>query len=172
MRRRFARRHAAAAVAVAAAIAGAASAQSPGSRQTREFVQAASQSDTFEIMEAETALAQSSNPQVRDFAQQMIRDHQQLRQAMLDAVARSRLAPPNPGISGDQSMLLGALQSLRGKDFDQAYFKHQALAHHAALVTEQGYARDGDQAIVKQAAAAAVPTIGRHLDMAERMASQ
>jgi predicted outer membrane protein len=52
-----------------------ATAQPPGSRQTREFIQAAGESDTFETMEARTALAQSSDPQVIAFAQQMIRDH-------------------------------------------------------------------------------------------------
>jgi putative membrane protein len=44
-------------VAIAAVFALPAFAQQPGSRETRDFVQAAAQSDQFEIMAAYTALA-------------------------------------------------------------------------------------------------------------------
>lgn len=148
------------------------SAQEPGSRQTREFVQAAGQSDTFEIMEATSAIAESKDPQVLAFARQMIADHQGTSRALTDATARAGLKPPPMALGGDQSQFLAALQSARGPDFDQLYWKQQALAHRAALVTEQRYAASGDAAPIRQVAAAAVPIIQAHLKMAEQMAAQ
>lgn len=146
-----------------------ASAQDPGSRQTREFVQAAGQSDQFEIMEAQTVLGQSTDPQLRAFAQQMIRDHGETSRVLQQATARAGLKPPAPGISADQALLLGALQSQRGPEFDRTYVRHQALAHRAALTVEQAYGATGDDPAVRQAAAAAIPIISSHLAMAEQM---
>lgn len=146
-----------------------ASAQEPGSRQTREFVQQAGESDAFEIMEAQTALAQSTDRQVLAFAQQMIRDHGETGRTLLEATARAGLKPPPMAVGAGQAPLLGALQGLRGREFDEAYWRHQALAHRSALTVEQSYAAAGDDPAVRQAAVAAVPVIAAHLAMAEQM---
>ena len=146
-----------------------AAAEEPGSRQTREFVTAAGQSDAFEILEAQTVLGQSADPQVRAFAEQMIRDHEQMRNTLRNATVRAGLKPPPMGVGADQALMLSALQSQRGPDFDQTYVRHQALAHRSALTVEQAYAATGDDQTVRQAAAAATPTIASHLDMAEQM---
>jgi putative membrane protein len=143
--------------------------QEPGSRQTREFVQASAQSDQFEILEGYTALAESSDPNVRAFTQDMIETHQQTTDTLLRAAARAGLSPPNPGISGDQSMMLAALQSARGANFDKTFIRQQALAHQSALVTRQIYAASGDDTTIKQTAVAAMPIISSHLQMAARI---
>lgn len=158
-------------VAVAAAfVSTAAGAQKMGSALTRNYVEAAAQSDAFEMLEADTALTQSADPQVRAFAQQMLRDHAQLGQALAQATASAGLEPPPMGTVGaDQAPLLGALQSLRGPEFDRVYWRHQALAHRSALTTTQRYAANGDTPVIRQAATAAVPIIAGHLAMAEQM---
>jgi putative membrane protein len=156
-------------VVMVAALATAAMAQQPGSRQTRDFVQAAAQSDTFEMLEATTALAQSQDAQVRSFAQAMIQAHHQTSDALRQAVTKVSLEQPNPGVSGDQSAFLAALQSARGADFDKLYVRQQVLAHRAALAVEQGYATSGDDATIRQVASTTVPIVSSHLQMAEQM---
>jgi putative membrane protein len=158
-----------AAAALAVSLVLPAAAQQVGSRQTREFVQAAAQSDEFEIMEAHTVLVQSTDPQVRAFAQQMLQAHQQTSASLIQAATRAGLEPPTPGLGGDQSAFLAALQSQRGADFDMTYVRQQVLAHDAALAVEQGYASSGDNPAIQQAAAATLPIIASHLQMAERM---
>ena len=155
-------------LAVASSVASAAPAQDPGSPQTRDFVQAAGQSDAFEILEAQTALTQSTDPQVRAFAQRMIQDHRRTSQALRQAAVRSGLTPPPTGVGGDLASLLAALQGLRGRDFDKAYFHHQVIGHVSALTTERLYAANGDDPAVRQAAVAATPIIAAHLAMAQR----
>uniref|UniRef100_UPI0035CB672C DUF4142 domain-containing protein n=1 Tax=uncultured Sphingomonas sp. TaxID=158754 RepID=UPI0035CB672C len=144
-------------------------AQQAGSRQTREFVQAAAQSDTFEELEAQTVLGQSADPQIRAFAQQMIEAHMQTTAALAAATMRAGLEPPSKAMSSDQAQWLGALQSVRGPEFDRLYVRQQVLAHRSALITEQRYASGGDQLDVKLAAASATPIIASHLQMAEQM---
>ena len=157
-------------VAIAALVAAPALAQKMGSALTRNYVEAAAQSDAFEMLEAETALTQSTDPQVRAFAQQMLRDHGQLDQALQQSAAKAGIEPPPQAVVGaDQAPLLAALQGMRGPDVDRTYWRHQALAHRSALTTTQRYAAGGDDPVIRQAAAAAVPVIAGHLAMAERM---
>ena len=145
-------------------------AQDAGSRPTREFVQATASSDQFEIRSAETALAQSTNPEVRAFATQMLQDHQHLSRALVDAATRSGLTPPDMAMSADQAQLLAALQSVSGKEFDSLYFRQQMLAHRSALSVVQMYAKSGDDPHIRQAASAAVPVISSHSEMANQAA--
>jgi putative membrane protein len=147
------------------------SAQSPGTRQIRDFVQAAAQTDEFELLEANTALAESKDQQVRSYAQAMIDAHRQTTASLRDAVARSGLDQPNPGVSGDQSSFLASLQSQRGAEFDKVYIRQQILVHRAALATQQEYARSGDNPAVRQVASTMVPIVSSHLQMAEKIAS-
>jgi putative membrane protein len=154
---------------LAAASAGA---QEAGSRQTREFVQAAASSDQFEILAAATALTQSSNSEVRAFAARMRQDHQQLGRAVRDAATRSGLKPPEMAMSSDQAQLLGALQSVSGNEFDSLYLRQQSLAHRSALAVEQMYAKSGDDPNLRQLATSAVPLISSHGEMADQAATK
>lgn len=146
-----------------------ASAEPAGSRPTREFVQAAAQSHLFETLEAVTALAESQNPKVRAFAQQMIDTHQRMRGELVQVVDRAALERPSPGIGGDQSAFLASLQSQRGNAFDRTYMRQQVLAHRAALATAQTYATSGDAPDLRSLAAAEVDVIKDHLKMAEQL---
>ena len=143
--------------------------EAAGSRQTREFVQATAASDTFEIMEAQTALAESQDSQVRAFATRMLQEHARTSNALIAAAKAANMEPPKLALDQGQSQMLAALQSARGKAFDMLYWRQQALAHRAALVTQQNYARDGDQPGLRQLATANAPVIQSHLGMAEQM---
>lgn len=147
-------------------------AQDAGSRGTREYIQAAGESDTFEMMEAYSALAESKDPQVIAFAREMIRDHGETSRKLREAAARAGLAPPPMAVGAGQSPFLASLQSARGREFDKTYWEQQALAHRSALTVTQRYAASGDTAAIREAAAAAVPIIRRHLAMAEQMRSK
>lgn len=149
-----------------------AAAQEPGSRTTREFVQAAGHSDAFEMLESHTVLAQSTDPRIRAYAQMMIRDHGQTSTALQQATTQSGLKPPPQGLGADQAPLLASLQSLRGQEFDQAFARQQVLAHRSALVVEQNYASTGDDPAVRQVAVAAVQVVSAHLAAAEKMQAE
>ena len=149
-----------------------ADAQEAGSRPTREFAQAAASSDQYEILAADTALAQSNDSEVRAFAARMLQDHQQLGQALRDAAVRSGLKPPEMAMSADQAQLLGALQSVSGNEFDTLYLKQQTLAHQSALAVEQMYAKSGNDPNLRQLANSAVPLISSHGEMAKEAAAK
>ncbi|WP_010186562.1 DUF4142 domain-containing protein [Sphingomonas sp. PAMC 26605] len=165
-------RYALATAMLSAATLGPALAQEPGSRQTRDFVDAMAHADAFEILEAQTALAQSADPDVRAFATKMLGDHVALDRALADAAAKAGLRPPAKGVGADQAPLLNGLQSLTGAAFDRTYLQHQRQAHQAALTEAQAYAASGDDPDVRALAARAVQTIAAHRAMAEQMSGQ
>ena len=157
-------------VAVAVTVAFAATsavAQPPMS--AADFLSAAAQSDLYEIDAAELILAQSQDPQVRAFAQEMVVDHTQTSKALAQAAHASGLAAPPMALSGDQRAMLGALQSVKSPDLERTYITQQVNAHLSALVMEQGYASSGVDPNLRNAARAAVPTIQHHLEMAQQM---
>ena len=69
-------------------------------------------------------------------------------------------------MSADQAQLLGALQSVSGKEFDALYLKQQTLAHRSALAVDQMYASSGDDPNLRQVVTSAVPLISSHGEMA------
>ena len=132
----------------------------------QDFVNAAGGADGYEIMAAHVALTESHDTGVRAFAQEMVREHTAALSSLAAAAGRAGLEPPSGSVGGDQTMLLAALQGLRGADFDKAYVRQQVLAHRQALATEGGYARMGSNADLKAAAQADLPMIERHLQRA------
>lgn len=157
---------------IGAAMLGPALAQAPGSRQTRDFVETLAHADAFEILEAQSVLAQTRAPAVRAFAETMLADHRALDRALIDAAAKAGLQPPASGVGADQAALLNSLQGLTGTAFDQAYLEHQRLAHRSALVEAQAYAASGDDPAIRTLAATAATTISAHRAMLAQMPVQ
>jgi putative membrane protein len=143
----------------------------PGAVAAANFAAAASQASQYEIEAAHAAQAESQNPRVQAFAQQMIEAHTRAQAAIRQAAAASGLTPPPPAMSSDQASLLAALQGVRGADFDRLYARQQILAHQQALAVEQSYASVGTDPNLRRAAQADVPMIQHHLEMAQNLAS-
>lgn len=159
-----------AAAALAAIVgAGSAAAQSDRPLSPSDFAMMAAASDAYEIDAAEYAAVQSRDPNVRAFAEQMIRDHTQTLQALRQAAVRSGLTPPPMALDDDGQKMLTALQALREPDLDKTYVRQQVLAHTKALVVEQTYSARGSDPNLRQAAQSAVSIIQRHLQMAQQM---
>lgn len=159
-----------AAISLAAVLGGSeARAQTPIPPSPKDFVMAASQSDRYEMLAAKVAAVQSQDPRVTKFADEMVRDHKQLSEDLRQAAAASGLPQPEPSLSSDEASLLGGLQSVRGRDFDQAYARQQVLAHAQAVAVEESFAEGGSDANLKKAARSALPTIRHHLDMAHQL---
>ena len=149
--------------------ASAARADPPPPMSTHDFVQAAAEADQFEMLEGRVANVEGRDPRVRAFAEQMIEDHAATTRALQQSAAAAGLPPPSMALSGDQAMLLGALQGQSGPDFDKTYVRHQVLGHEQALVVERGYAQGGSDASIRKAAQSAVPTVQHHLETARQL---
>ncbi|RKT22047.1 putative membrane protein [Paraburkholderia sp. RAU2J] len=134
-----------------------------------QFVQDASTADATEIAASKIALKNSNDPHVRKFAQQMIADHTKLSHSMAALVSKKGFNTPP---SAD-SALVGKLQSLKGKAFDQAYVEQIGVeAHQRAVDLFERQSQSGTDAQLKAAAAKALPIIKHHLAMAQQLAGE
>lgn len=128
-----------------------------------DFAQAAAQSDEYELLAARTALAESRNARIKDFAQHMVDAHTRMADRLRQAIQASSLPAPPPALSGDQSRMLSALQSLRGDDFDKTYIRQQVVAHSQALAVERSYAGAGTDPNLRTLAQSSVLLTQEHL---------
>jgi len=134
------------------------------------YVAAAGASDLFEIRSSQVALQKAQRPEVKAFAQMMI-DHHTKTTADLTAAARQGgLNPPPPALPAEKEGRIAALQSANGGQVDALYMREQVAGHEEALALHEGYARAGDNAALKAAAAKTAPIVRTHLDRARSLA--
>lgn len=121
------------AAALASAAAGAAWAQTPGKPNDAQIAHVAYTADTIDIKSGQLALQKSRNPQVRAFAQDMVRDHTAVNEKALALAKKLGLQPQDNATSQALTQQADAeyqrLSALSGAAFDKAYAGHE-LAYH------------------------------------------
>lgn len=87
----------------------------------------------IDITAAKQALAKSSNPQVKAFAQEMARDHAAVNDKALALVKQLKVTPQdNPtskALSAGAAKELKTLAALKGPAFDKAYVANEVAYH-------------------------------------------
>ena len=127
-----------------------------------DYVRMAADSDMYEMTSSKLALARSKNPAVRQYAQEMIRDHTTTTKALKAGVKQSNSPKPATRLSTEKQALITQLRT-SGNNFDQVYAQQQAQSHRQAWALHKGFATDGVDAPLRQVATAAVPIIEQHI---------
>jgi putative membrane protein len=90
-----------------------------------------------EIQEAQIAESKARSPDVKAFAQRMMRDHQQAMNKDMQLFSRLQITPSQNPISqqlqSDAQTHLANLQGLSGADFDRSYIDEQVRDHNSVL---------------------------------------
>jgi putative membrane protein len=132
------------------------------------FVNAAAQSDKFEIESSRLAATQASSASVKKFATQMITAHTASTAKLKSTVAgMNPPVTPDDALAADQQQKLDSLKGLNGTAFDTAYASAQVEAHQKTLDTLKNYAASGDNAVLKSFASGLMPTVAAHLNLAK-----
>jgi putative membrane protein len=134
------------------------------------FATAAAESDMYEIEAAKIAEHRSGNPDIRAFAEKMIKAHTETsdKLKMLLKADNSGVMPPAT-LDDRHQGLIDELRGAKDADFDNRYLSQQVDAHKEALILMNGYAKDGDVAAVKRFAARTAPVVQSHLNMAQNL---
>jgi putative membrane protein len=97
----------------------------------------ASTSNMSEILPSQLALQKAQSPQVRQFAQRMIAEHQQLEQQMQQMLQQKGVAPEHNAYSyqleRNLQPMMRELQAASGTQFDRLYMLHQVSSHMSTL---------------------------------------
>ena len=127
----------------------------------RHFLIVASIKNLQEISAAEQAIQKARNPEVKAFAQMMIKDHGEAEQKLL-ALAKSREIQLPPAAAGGvkPDLLLTSV----GTSFDKNYVHAMVAGHGNAVQTFEAYTINGRDPAVKAYAEQMLPTLKLHLE--------
>jgi putative membrane protein len=133
---------------------------------TKGFIDAAAMSDMYEVQAGQMAVMRAKSPDLKMFAQHMIDDHTKSSNELKTIITKEvpNWMPPKELDTRRQGML-DDLKGVSDQDFDNRYITQQENAHNEAVILIRGYAKDGDNAEIKQFAAKVLPTVQMHLDM-------
>jgi putative membrane protein len=159
---------------VALAISGGAFAQASApadklSHQDTSFIKDAAEAGNAEIEGSKMALQQSTNADVKTFAQQMVDDHTKAAGELATLAGQKGVK-----ISDKPSMLKQGELKLLSKRKDTSFDKHYAdsigvKAHEDTVKLFQKEVDKGTDADVKAWASKTLPTLQHHLEMAQAL---
>ena len=123
-----------AAIAAVSLLSGAAFAQ--GAKPTDpQIAHIAYTAGVIDVAAAKQALTKTSNKDVKEFAENMVRDHEAVNKQALDLVKKLKVTPEDndtsKSLSKNAAAKLDELAKLKGADFDKAYVANEVAYHKA-----------------------------------------
>ncbi len=138
--------------------------------KTQDFVTLAAQSDMLEIESSKLALQKSDNDKSKQFANKMIKDHNETSTELKGLVSGGKMQVNLPSaLDKAHKDKLDKLAKLNGKDFTKEYDSLQRSAHKDAVSMFERYGKDGDNPDLKAFAAKHLPHLRDHLQLAESL---
>jgi len=136
----------------------------------RNFVSQAAYSSLAEVRLGEIAQERGSSAAVREFGQNMVTEHTQMNQDLINATANKGVTPPTSPDDGREAVA-DALEQLSGADFDRQYIAQQLADHQTTLTLFQNQAERGQDVELRQFAQRYEPVIERHVAALRRMST-
>lgn len=148
-------------------------AQAPSDPQIVGIVVAANQID---IDYAKIALAKSKNKEVREFAQQMVTDHNAVQKSVFDLGAKLKVKPADSdtqkSLNDGAAKERAELKKLKGVAFNKAYIDNEVAYHQAVIdAVSKTLIPSAQNAELKQALIGAAPAFQGHLEHAKKVQS-
>lgn len=134
------------------------------------FITKAMEGNDTEVQLSQLAQQKSASADVKQYAQKVASEHQQMNDKWLKPVARQLGASEPKGPSKKEKKEIAKLDGLSGPQFDSEYIQTMMADYQKDLKDykdEAGYAQDPN---VKQIAQQAQPLITTHLELAEQLA--
>jgi putative membrane protein len=136
-----------------------------------EFIREVNADNQMQIQLAQLARERSKNPQVRQFAEQAITDHNRL-QNQWSAMASKNGISLSKGLGPMHKEKVTNLKKVNDKNFDQAYMITMIQQYSDETSYWQKEGRASQSAQVRQAVNAGLPTLEQNFNEAKRLGRQ
>jgi putative membrane protein len=138
----------------------------PGARSAplgdAEFVRRAVIANRFEVEEAQLALAQGSDPRLKEFARTMVMDHGAALKDLEMAARAAGVTVPDRKFDETHQAKINAISRKKGADFDQQYRADQRQAHDDAIALLVVYEQNGKSEQLRAWAIKTLPVVRKH----------
>jgi putative membrane protein len=131
----------------------------------KKFLAMAAQADQNEIALSKVAAEKATNPNVKAFAETMVKEHTEMSSSMRPFENSWGMTPP-PGPDADHQKDLEKLNKLSGKDFDKEYIDIMVSDHAKALNAFTSEAKDTKDAKFQAAVIEGKTAVAAHKNMA------
>lgn len=147
-------------------------AQSAGdaSDADKQFVSEALMGGMAEVQLGHVASQKGTSQDVKQFGQKMVEDHTKMGGQMKGVASQVGVTPPTL-LSPKDQVIKTRLESLSGKQFDDAYIRAMVKDHEADLKAFQNEASTGTSQAVKDAASQGATVVSMHLEMIKKIAA-
>ncbi|MEG4515343.1 MULTISPECIES: DUF4142 domain-containing protein [unclassified Microcoleus] len=138
------------------------------SSQDRNFVMQAGQIGMLEVELGRLAVQRGSSPGVKQYGQEMVEEHTQANQELMQVAMQKGVKLPT-GMSSQNTALMERLSGLSGTSFDTAYKQAMIESHNQAIALFQAQSQQGQDADLKAWATQKLPNLQAHLQMVNQM---
>jgi putative membrane protein len=152
----------------AASSATASSSSSTSANADQDFIANAAKGNRAEVTLGKMVASKTKDPSVRQFAQQMVKDHTTALNELTQLAQSKNITLPE-GMPDDASDLQSKLSSAKGKTFDKDYMDAMVDDHKKDVSEFQEASQTAKDPDVKQWAAKTLPTLQAHLQKAEQI---
>jgi len=133
-----------------------------------QFVMKASEAGMAEVNHGMLAAQRATRPEVKEFAQRMVKDHGSANKELLGLVNKKGFKVAKDMGEKHQAMQT-KLSGLTGEEFDRQYMHHMIEGHQKAVDLFKAEAKNGKDEDLRKFAEKTLPTIEDHLRMARQI---
>ncbi|HXZ80624.1 MAG TPA: DUF4142 domain-containing protein [Terriglobales bacterium] len=138
------------------------------SSSDKSFLKDAAEGGLAEVELGQLASQKASSPEVKKFAERMVKDHTKANDELKQIAAQKGVdLPDKPGVT--DRMTKARLSRLDGEKFDKAYMDDMVKDHKKDVDDFQKESAKGQDPDVKNFAAKTLPTLQEHLNEAQRI---
>ena len=143
---------------------------SPNSLSSRDsnFVMQAAQTGMLEVQLGRLAVQRGSSPGVKRYGQEMVEEHTQKNQELMQLAMQKGQEVPR-AMSSQNKALIDRISGLSGTSFDAAYKQAMIDSHNQAIALFQAQSQQGQDPELKAWAAQTLPNLQAHLQMVNQM---
>jgi putative membrane protein len=143
-------------------------ASSPSTSSDQDFITKAAQGNSAEVELGKIVAARSKNPNVKQFAQMMVKDHTAALNE-LQELAQTKNLNFNDDLPDDAKELQTKLSSDTGKQLDTDYMNNMLEDHQKDVQEFTDKSQSAKDPDVKQWASKTLPTLQKHLEKAQQI---
>jgi putative membrane protein len=134
----------------------------------RDFVMKATAASMAEMDFSNLALLRTRNAAVREFAQQMVADHRNALNALIEWANRHQV-PVAKSKDEEHQKSFAKLSKLEGAEFERTYLEGMAKDHEEAVKLFETQSKEGKDEGLKSWAGKTLPTLKKHLEKARNL---
>lgn len=136
-----------------------------------DLVIKAAHDNLFEIQAGELAAQKATNAEVKQFAEMMVRDHNQATELIQQVATERNITLPTD--MGDQNQaVFTRLSDLSGAEFDRAYMNEMVNSHQKDIALARNQIQNGQDQELKALTTDKLPALEGHLQMAQDLAQR